>query len=112
MAGDAHGRERKANRRGAARLAAVQALYQMEIAGTALNEILAQFRGRRPHFICAVAMDITLGKPDRRKRDIDGLAKALLDRLTGIAYTDDHQVVDLRLRYGDCQGAIVVVRAA
>lgn len=33
----------KANRRGAARLAAVQALYQMDIAGTGLNEILAQF---------------------------------------------------------------------
>jgi len=35
--------ERKANRRGAARLAAVQALYQMDIAGTGINEILAQF---------------------------------------------------------------------
>jgi transcription antitermination protein NusB len=35
--------ERKANRRGAARLAAVQALYQMEIAGTGLNNILAEF---------------------------------------------------------------------
>jgi len=34
---------RKANRRGAARLAAVQALYQMEIAGTGLNDILAEF---------------------------------------------------------------------
>ena len=33
----------KANRRGAARLAAVQALYQMEIAGTGQNEILAEF---------------------------------------------------------------------
>ena len=33
----------KANRRGAARLAAVQALYQMEIAQTGLNEILAEF---------------------------------------------------------------------
>jgi transcription antitermination protein NusB len=33
----------KANRRGAARLAAVQALYQMDIAGAGLNEILAQF---------------------------------------------------------------------
>ena len=39
----AQGGERKANRRGAARLAAVQALYQMEIAGTGLNEILAEF---------------------------------------------------------------------
>ncbi len=35
--------DRKANRRGAARLAAVQALYQMDIAGTDLNEILAEF---------------------------------------------------------------------
>jgi len=34
---------RKANRRGAARLAAVQALYQMDIAGSGLNEILAEF---------------------------------------------------------------------
>ena len=33
----------KANRRGSARLAAVQALYQMEIAQTGLNEILAEF---------------------------------------------------------------------
>ena len=37
------GGPRKANRRGAARLAAVQALYQMDIAGTGSNEILAQF---------------------------------------------------------------------
>jgi transcription antitermination protein NusB len=35
----------KVNRRGAARLAAVQALYQMDIAGTGLNDILAQFEG-------------------------------------------------------------------
>jgi transcription antitermination protein NusB len=34
---------RKANRRGAARLAAVQALYQMDVAGTGLNDILAEF---------------------------------------------------------------------
>jgi N utilization substance protein B len=38
---------RKANRRGAARLAAVQALYQMDIAGTDLNEILAEFESHR-----------------------------------------------------------------
>ncbi len=34
---------KKANKRGAARLAAVQALYQMDLAGTGLNEILAEF---------------------------------------------------------------------
>jgi len=46
MAGDdlpaKHGR--KANRRGAARLAAVQALYQMDVAATPLNEILTEFQ--------------------------------------------------------------------
>jgi len=35
--------DRKANRRGAARLAAVQALYQMDIAGAGLNEIFTEF---------------------------------------------------------------------
>jgi N utilization substance protein B len=35
--------KRKANRRGAARLAAVQALYQMDVAATPINEILAEF---------------------------------------------------------------------
>jgi N utilization substance protein B len=34
---------RKANKRGAARLAAVQALYQMDLVGTGVNEIMAQF---------------------------------------------------------------------
>lgn len=34
---------RKANKRGAARLAAVQALYQMDVAGTGLSEIMAEF---------------------------------------------------------------------
>jgi len=33
----------KANRRGAARLAAVQALYQMDLAGSGVNDILAEF---------------------------------------------------------------------
>ena len=34
---------KKGNRRSAARLAAVQALYQMDLAATPLNEILAEF---------------------------------------------------------------------
>ncbi len=42
---DAPKDERKANKRGAARLAAVQALYQMDLAGTGLNDILAEFEG-------------------------------------------------------------------
>jgi N utilization substance protein B len=35
--------EKKANKRGAARLAAVQALYQMDIAGAGVNDIFAEF---------------------------------------------------------------------
>lgn len=35
--------ERKANRRGAARLAAVQALYQMDVASKGLNEVYSEF---------------------------------------------------------------------
>jgi N utilization substance protein B len=40
---DASKNGRRANRRGAARLAAVQALYQMDLASTPLHEILAEF---------------------------------------------------------------------
>jgi transcription antitermination protein NusB len=38
---------RRANRRGAARLAAVQALYQMDLAATPLSEIFAEFESHR-----------------------------------------------------------------
>ena len=40
---DKKGPDRKANRRGAARLAAVQALYQMDIAGAGINDIFAEY---------------------------------------------------------------------
>ena len=43
MAGAKPDDDRKANQRGAARLAAVQALYQMDLAGTGLNDIMAEF---------------------------------------------------------------------
>jgi transcription antitermination protein NusB len=39
----ANNEARKANKRGAARLAAVQALYQMDVAGTGLHDIFAEF---------------------------------------------------------------------
>ncbi|HVZ15049.1 MAG TPA: transcription antitermination factor NusB [Bauldia sp.] len=38
---------RPANQRGAARLAAVQALYQMDLAGATLPEVLAEFEAHR-----------------------------------------------------------------
>jgi N utilization substance protein B len=81
--------ERKANRRGAARLAAVQALYQMDIAGTGLNDILAEFEG---HWIgrevegaqylpaeAAFFRDIVSGVL-REQRSIDPLVDEALSR--------------------------------
>jgi N utilization substance protein B len=41
--GQEKSKDKKANRRGAARLAAVQALYQMDIAGAGINDIFAEF---------------------------------------------------------------------
>lgn len=38
---------RTANKRGAARLAAVQALYQMDVAGTGLTETIAEYEAHR-----------------------------------------------------------------
>jgi N utilization substance protein B len=78
---------RKANRRGAARLAAVQALYQMDIAGTGSNEILAQFE---KHWIgrevegnqylpaeAAFFREVVTGVV-REQRDLDPLIDAVL----------------------------------
>jgi len=45
MTGAGASEARKANKRGAARLAAVQALYQMDLAGTGINEIMTEFEG-------------------------------------------------------------------
>jgi len=80
---------RKANRRGAARLAAVQALYQMDLAGTGVNEILAQFES---HWIgrevegeqylpaeAAFFRDIVSGVV-REQRKLDPLIDAALAR--------------------------------
>lgn len=35
--------------------------------------------------------------PDRRRRDLDNLSKAVLDACNGIVYQDDQQIVELHL---------------
>jgi N utilization substance protein B len=47
MTAAAKSEPRPANQRGAARLAAVQALYQMDLGGTTLPEVLAEFEAHR-----------------------------------------------------------------
>lgn len=88
MSGAEAGRDiRKANRRGAARLAAVQALYQMDIAGTGLNDVFAEFEihwiGREvegEQYLPAEAAffrDIVSGVVDAQKR-LDPMIDAIL----------------------------------
>lgn len=77
----------------------------------ALNEVLPQVKTPiNLRFNGNFIVDIALGRPDKRKRDIDGTAKAILDLLTGIAWADDSQVVDLRMRWADVVGAIVTIQ--
>jgi N utilization substance protein B len=80
---------RRANRRGAARLAAVQALYQMDLAATPLNDILGQFEafwiGREvegEEYLPAEAAyfrDVVKGVVDEQRR-LDPMIDAVLSK--------------------------------
>lgn len=50
----------------------------------------------RPLLEGAITVDITIG--GRPRGDVDNLAKSILDALNGIAYRDDSQVLELRVR--------------
>lgn len=45
-----------------------------------------------------VGVDIAITYADKRRRDLDNGAKALLDAMNGIVYVDDSQIDDLRVR--------------
>ncbi len=59
-----------------------------------------------------VVMEIDAYPPDRRRRDIDNIQKALLDALQhGGAYEDDNQIVKLTVvKLEPVKGGMVVVR--
>ena len=58
---------------------------------------MSQVRGKRPHFRrCAVRLTAELYEPDRRRRDVLGIAKALCDALEGVVYSNDYQIADSR----------------
>src|ERR1700754_2016013 len=64
--------DKKANRRGAARLAAVQALYQMDIAGAGINDIFAEFES---HW---------LGNEGEGEKNLPGRAAFFRDVVSGV----------------------------
>lgn len=59
----------------------------------------------------AVVVEIEAEKP-KRSRDIDNIVKPALDALTGLAYRDDRQVVDVRARWAAVEGLVITVRQA
>lgn len=64
-----------------------------------------QFAGQAT-LSCPLAVSIRFFPPDRRKRDLDNLPKALLDSLTEAGvWNDDSLIRDLRMRWGAKSGA-------
>lgn len=56
-------------------------------------------------------VDIEAFMPDRRRRDLDNILKALLDALTHAGvWLDDSQIVDLRIRKAKTIGGMVKVK--
>lgn len=79
--------------------------YRAAVAGA----VLQQGRPRIGDARCAI--DIEVRMPDRRRRDLDNLPKAILDSLTHAGlWCDDSQVDDLRVWRSDRAGGVIVVR--
>ena len=77
------------NYRGAGRLAYAQALGTLKVAFPD-GEVAVTLRWFRP----------------AKRGDLDNVAKATLDALRGVAYTDDKQITELHLfRYDDAKNA-------
>lgn len=62
-----------------------------ELVRSSVPHIHMPFEGR-------IKADISLTFPTRRKCDIDNFNKVLLDALNGIAYVDDSQIVELKIK--------------
>lgn len=78
----------------------------------------AQLRGRQPdaqRYAVSIAFTL-IPPPNKRKtnrRDLDKLARSVLDALTGIVWLDDEQVEDLTLTkaVGPVAGAVITIEA-
>lgn len=76
---------------------------------------IALAAGVRKPLLCRIALDIMVTMPDKRRRDLDNVLKALLDSMAhaGI-YRDDEQVDSITIRRGDVikrkGGCVVLVQ--
>lgn len=58
-----------------------------------------------------LTVEVYATMPDRRRRDLDGIPKALLDSLTGLAWADDEQIDKLTIeRVKVCKPGMVFVQ--
>ena len=57
--------------------------------------LCARQAGLRTPSVTPVCLTIALYFPDRRRRDLDNAAKAVMDALNGVGYRDDSQVQTL-----------------
>lgn len=81
--------------------------YRDEVAAVLLEHGKPSFAGR-------LHVEINAHPPDRRKRDLDNLPKAVLDALThGGLWDDDEQIDDLHVRRcGVVNGGEIVIRVS
>lgn len=84
--------------------------FKLNVAQALQNQLGAKIAP----ILCDCRLYVSLHAPDRRRRDVDNYAKALLDSLTEAGvWADDSQIRDLRLVWGDVLPggkAVVTVR--
>ena len=78
-----------------------------EFEKTAAGDIANQ---RPPTFHGEIALKLTLGRPDKRRRDIDNYCKATIDALVMAGILEDHRVHSLSATWSDdIEGCVVEI---
>jgi len=85
----------------------VNAMYRAYRGRFILSEEGRQFKKNMSNYLCEVKdiklttepvkVSIIFSFSDKRRRDVDNYAKAILDCLTGVLYKDDSQIIELHL---------------
>jgi len=76
--------------------------YARVVYGCALEQSMITLSVGRKVFVVPVSVDIIAYPPNRARRDLDNLPKAILDALTKArVWEDDSLVHDLRIRWGE-----------